>query len=184
MTPKQPIRMLDRRLSSDSVCNLATLNRYYPCFKSKSKEKQEEDDDDDEQQQRSASAPSTNVTGRDEEDRMLDFRGRVVSPSVLSVLSSSFDGSTSHDTHVSVAIDVSNMTSSPPKINHIMLRKKWGISPAKARAERDTRHGIIRTAMVLFFVTVWMFAMLNVISLATVGERGFVLGNFILDLLW
>ena len=92
MTPKQPIRMLDRRLSSDSACNLALLNRYYPCFKSKSKEKQE-DDDDDEQQQRSASAPSsTNVTGRDEEDRMLDFRGRVVSPSVLSVLSSSFDG--------------------------------------------------------------------------------------------
>ena len=149
MTSKQqPIRMLDRRLSSDSACNLAMMNRYYPCFKSKSKEKQE-DDDDDEQQQRSASAPSTNVTGRDEEDRMLDFRGRVVSPSVLNVLSSSFDGNTSDDTHVSVAIDVNK--SSPPKINHIMLRKKCGISPAKARAERATRHGIIRTAMVLFW---------------------------------
>jgi len=175
MTPKQPIRMLDRRLSSDSACNLAMMNRYYPCFKSKSKEKQE-DDDDDEQQQRSTS-PS-----RDEEDRMLDFRGRVVSPSVLNVLSSSFDGNTSDDTHVSVAIDVNK--SSPPKINHIMLRKKWGISPAKARAERATRSGIIRTVMVLFFVTVWIFAMLNVISLATIGERGFVVGNFILDLLW
>ena len=183
MTPKQqPIRMMERRLSSDSACNLALLNRYYPCFKSKSKEKQE-DDDDDEQQQRSASAPSTNVTGRDEEDRMLDFRGRVVSPSVLNVLSSSFDGNTSDDTHVSVAIDVSN-NMSPPKIDHIMLRKKWGISPARARAERATRNGIIRTAMVLFFVTVWIFAILNVISLATIGERGFVLGNFILDLLW
>ena len=177
MTPKQqPIRMLDRWLSSDSACNLATLNRYYPCFKSKSKEKQEDDDDDDEQQR--STSPS-----RDEEDRMLDFRGRVVSPSVLNVLSSSFDGNTSDDTHVSVAIDVNK--SSPPKIDHIMLRKKWGISPAKARAaERATRHGIIRTAMVLFFVTVWIFAILNVISLATIGERGFVLGNFILDLLW
>ena len=178
MTPKQqqPIRMMERRLSSDSACNLATLNRYYPCFKSKTKEKQE--DDDDEQQQRSTS-PS-----RDEEDRMLDFRGRVVSPSVLSVLSSSFDGNTSDDTHVSVAIDVNK--SSPPKINHIMLRKKWGISPAKARAERATRHGIIRTAMVLFFVTVWIFAMLNVISLATIGEQiseqGSAVRHFVLDL--
>lgn len=180
MTPKQqPIRMMERRLSSDSACNLATLNRYYPCFKSKPKEKQE-DDNDDEQQQRSTS-PS-----RDEEDRMLDFRGRVVSPSVLSVLSSSFDGNTSDDTHVSVAIDVNK--SSPPKINHIMLRKKWGISPAKARAERATRHGIIRTAMVLFFVTVWIFAMLNVISLATIGEQiseqGSAVRHFVLDLLW
>ena len=184
MTPKQPIRMLDRRLSSDSECNLALMNRYYPCFKSKSKEKQEDDDDDDEQNR--STSPSTNVTGKDEEDRMLDFRGRVVSPSVLSVLSSSFDGNTSDDTHVSVAIDVNK--SSPPKINHIMLRKKWGISPAKARAERATRHGIIRTAMVLFFVTVWIFAMLNVISLATIGEQiseqGSAVRHFVLDLLW
>jgi len=159
------------------------MNRYYPCFKSKSKEKQEDDDDDDEQNR--STSPSTNVTGRDEEDRMLDFRGRVVSPSVLNVLSSSFDGNTSDDTHVSVAIDVNKSSPSPPKINHIMLRKKWGISPAKARAERATRHGIIRTAMVLCFVTVWIFAMLNVISLATISENGgaSAVRNFILDLL-
>ena len=181
MTPKQqPIRMLDRRLSSDSACNLATLNRYYLILSMLQNKVQGEAR---RWRWRRWAATIYFSFQRWRRSYVRPQRTSGQSIGTLNVLSSSFDGNTSDDTHVSVAIDVSN-NKSPPKIDHIMLRKKWGISPAKARAERATRNGIIRTAMVLFFVTVWIFAILNVISLATIGERGFVLGNFILDLLW